>query len=231
MIKQIMDVTVLPQFIANKLGTSKVMVLENNNILTIEPFASNKPDFTSHNVGDDNPLQSISVDKTKAGALTLEDFTDLQISTKGFNLTRKKLMSVGKAFIDTNVFIYMYSKDEHEKRKLAFEQINKYDRFISTQILNEFCNVCIHKLKLELLYIEAATNKICRNNTLTSITFDTVKLALYIHGKYHFSYYDALMVASALETECDFLITEDLQNGQLIEEKLIVFNIFATIIS
>jgi predicted nucleic acid-binding protein len=48
----------------------------------------------------------------------------------------------------------MYSKDEHEKRKQAVEQINEYDRFISTQILNKFCNVCIRKLNLESNFYE-----------------------------------------------------------------------------
>ena len=55
-------------------------------------------------------------------------------------------MSGIKAFIDTNMFVYLYSKQEPEKQKAVMTAINQYDRAISTQVLNEFCSVCIRKL-------------------------------------------------------------------------------------
>jgi predicted nucleic acid-binding protein len=44
-----------------------------------------------------------------------------------------------------------------------------------------------------------------------------VEHALWIQDRYGFSYYDCLMVASAIESGCDYLFTEDLKDGQLIE--------------
>jgi hypothetical protein len=90
MTKQIMDESVLPQFIAHKLGTTKVIVQDNNSILTIEPLSSEKSDFTSHSVGVDLSLNSNSVNETRAGTLTLDDFTEIQISTKGFKFNREE---------------------------------------------------------------------------------------------------------------------------------------------
>jgi len=37
-----------------------------------------------------------------------------------------------KAFVDTNVLIYMYSDAELVKQQRAFETLNEYDRYVST---------------------------------------------------------------------------------------------------
>ncbi len=42
-----------------------------------------------------------------------------------------------KAFIDTNILIYLYSEDEIEKQQIAETLINKFLPVISTQVLNE----------------------------------------------------------------------------------------------
>ncbi|MDR0690852.1 MAG: hypothetical protein LBF32_02200 [Streptococcaceae bacterium] len=77
MTKQIMDIDTLYEYIANTFGTTKVLVQKNNCVLTIEPISSAK-----------NDLETISVDKTKAGTLTHDDFTELKIFTQGFKFNR-----------------------------------------------------------------------------------------------------------------------------------------------
>jgi predicted nucleic acid-binding protein len=42
--------------------------------------------------------------------------------------------------------------------------------------------------------------------------------------RYHFPFWDSLIVATALENECSILYTEDLHHGQSIENKLIIKN-------
>jgi predicted nucleic acid-binding protein len=135
-------------------------------------------------------------------------------------------MSVTKAFIDTNILLYMYSVDEPTKRKHAIIQVNNYDRFISTQVLTEFCGVSIRKLKMNSLQLEKAINAIYYNTSLVAVELDTIKFGLYIHEKYRFNYYDSLIIASALESKCEFLLTEDMNHGQIIEKQLTIRNIF-----
>jgi hypothetical protein len=91
MTKQIINITLLSDFVAKHLGTSKVLVEANNNILTIEPAPLDMADSTNQEVGVDTPLKSNYVDKTKAGALTLDDFKAMEISTKGFKFNREEL--------------------------------------------------------------------------------------------------------------------------------------------
>ena len=47
--------------------------------------------------------------------------------------------------------------------------------------------------------------------------------------RYRFSWFDSLIVATALEAGCETLFTEDLQHGQVIENRLTIFNPFLLI--
>lgn len=61
---------------------------------------------------------------------------------------------------------------------------------------------------------------------ITLIDSNIVKKALLLRSKYGYSYYDCLIVASALMSNCKLLLTEDLHNGQIIENQLKIVNIF-----
>ena len=131
-----------------------------------------------------------------------------------------------KAFIDTNVLVYLYSWDEKEKQQAAYNAIENHDCIISTQIINEFCNVCIKKLGLSALEVRKAINEILAIFPLTLVDKRTINYAIELYGKYKYSYYDSLVISSALLSGCDYLLTEDMSNGQEIDEKITITNIF-----
>ena len=58
------------------------------------------------------------------------------------------------------------------------------------------------------------------------LTLETTRNALEIQGRYGYSFYDALILSSALENDCKYVISEDLQNGQLINGELAVMDSF-----
>jgi predicted nucleic acid-binding protein len=132
-----------------------------------------------------------------------------------------------KAFIDTNVFIYLYSEDEIEKQEISQIAADKYNCIISTQVLNEFSNVCIGKLKKSTEEIELAIDEMVEQCVLLIIEEETIKLALKIHKEFEYNYFDCLMIASALNSGCKYLITEDLADGQIIYDKLTIINIYS----
>ena len=85
------------------------------------------------------------------------------------------------------------------------------------QVLNEFAAVARRKLNMSweqtsesLLAIRA----LCEPPTPLSI--ETHEAGLEIAARYGYSIYDALILAAALEADCDVLYTEDLQNGQVV---------------
>ena len=138
-------------------------------------------------------------------------------------------MSADRAFVDTNVFVYLYSQsaDDLEKRRRAYAALARYDCQISTQVIDEFSHICIKKLKIETEKIQDLIRQICSYCDLAYVDEDTISAALAIHEKYGYAYYDSLIVASALERECVYLLSEDLADGQVIEGSLTIKNIFA----
>lgn len=59
------------------------------------------------------------------------------------------------------------------------------------------------------------------------ITLATHESALEIAGRDGIAFYDALIVASALEARCSTLFTEDFQDGRVIAGRLTIRNPFA----
>ncbi|MDR3350612.1 MAG: PIN domain-containing protein [Prevotellaceae bacterium] len=132
-----------------------------------------------------------------------------------------------KAFVDTNILVYLYSEDEAKKRMLAYDAIEKYDCITSTQALTEFTNVCIKKLHIRAAVISNSIDEITAACTVVPVEQETIKKALELHGKYGYSCYDCLIIASALTYNCTLLLTEDLKNRHVIENRLTICNIFS----
>ena len=96
-------------------------------------------------------------------------------------------MSANKAFVDTNVLIYLYSgkDDDSGKRRQAYEAVKQYDCQISTQVLNEFNNICIKKLKITAQNIQDLIDQICSYDLKYSFVFSTL-LGHFESGKNNF---------------------------------------------
>ena len=131
-----------------------------------------------------------------------------------------------KIFLDTNILVYCYSVTDQLKQRKAVEIASKPAVFVSTQVLQELCNIITRKFKFG--YEQAATTikECCHNNNLHTNTENTVLPACQIADQNGFSFYDSMIVAAAIESNCTVLYSEDLQDGQVIDGKLTVKNPF-----
>lgn len=93
-------------------------------------------------------------------------------------------------------------------------------------MLIEFVNVSHRKLKTAWPDIQTALIESTANYHLAPTTAGTIAQATRLAQRYGFSWFDALIVAAALECGCETLYSEDLQHGQLIEQSLRVVNPF-----
>lgn len=133
----------------------------------------------------------------------------------------------GKAFLDTNILIYAYSAKEPKKRDTACQLFNQYDCVTSIQIFNEASNVWFKKFGWDSERIKEHLDNIeliCEE--VLPVGRDTVNSALELKDAYRFSYYDCLMLASALEGDCNIIFTEDMNDSQYISKKLRIENPF-----
>jgi predicted nucleic acid-binding protein len=62
--------------------------------------------------------------------------------------------------------------------------------------------------------------------SVATLSLQTYNIAFDVRGKYNISYWDSLVVASALEQECEILYSEDMQDGLILEDKLKIVNPF-----
>jgi len=138
-----------------------------------------------------------------------------------------------KIFIDTNIFVYAFiePEDETDKRKhfqaiKLLNSIQELNIFISVQVLNEFYNSLL-KYRISDKKIQEKLQQIIDVVFVTPLALETIKRCWEIKIKYRFSYYDSLIIASALENNCSILYTEDMQDGQIIENRLKIVNPFA----
>jgi len=131
-----------------------------------------------------------------------------------------------RAFIDTNIFVYLNSDTDQDKMEKAKSVINSHDCVVSTQVANELCSVLTKKFSRiaeEVEEIITVMESVC---DVAVLTLETTKTALSLQGRYGFSFYDALILSAAIDYNCKYVISEDLQDGQIIEGKLTIINPF-----
>ena len=127
---------------------------------------------------------------------------------------------IGPVFVDTNVFVYLHDDSEPEKKLRAGDWIaflvgHRAGR-LSFQVLQEFYTILTRKLKLG--FKEGEPQKIVRElASWQPIPIDLTVLehAWLLEERYPLSWWDALIVAAAQTCECEVLLTEDLQHGQM----------------
>ncbi len=110
-------------------------------------------------------------------------------------------------FIDTNVLIYAYSSDEVEKNETVSRLIAEQQKIvISTQVINEFLNVMRKKRAVPIEDLQEVGGELASFFTLSLVTTETFNRALAISQSFKNSYFDSLIVASAIKIRVLYFI-------------------------
>jgi len=140
----------------------------------------------------------------------------------------------GRTFIDTNVFVYAYlesykKKEDYEKHLKAKKLLSSFTTditvLISTQVCNEYYSALL-KNKIEDSAIQSSLHRLIQVVDVVSVSENTVLQSFEIKNRYGFSYWDSLILSSALENGCNIIYSEDMQDGQLIDGVLRIVNPF-----
>jgi predicted nucleic acid-binding protein len=125
-------------------------------------------------------------------------------------------MNKGQSFFDTNVIVYAFQAGV-PKQQAALDLLAA-GGITSVQVLNEFANVARRKLGFGWTEIEDAVAAVCALlPEAMPLRLQTHVRALKMAERFGVSFYDALVIASAIESNCSVLYTEHLQHGQRIE--------------
>ncbi|GHU32229.1 twitching motility protein PilT [Spirochaetia bacterium] len=136
-----------------------------------------------------------------------------------------------RIFVDSNVWVYLFVQDEYNKYKIAEEYFSKKANdsvfIITYQVINETTNQLIRnkiseetiKRNIEYMY------KIC---TIQDFTKNIILSASSLRESYSLSFWDSIIVASAIESNSSILASEDMQDDLKIKNTTIK-NIFKSI--
>jgi predicted nucleic acid-binding protein len=133
-------------------------------------------------------------------------------------------------FLDTNLWVYLHAKSEPQKQSVVKKLVADHFEviLISTQVLGELYNVLTKKRLTSPETARAIVLELATTFAVTDIDTPKVLSALDIQNRYAYSYWDSLILASALLNDCTIVFSEDMQHDQLIESKLRITNPFLT---
>lgn len=131
-----------------------------------------------------------------------------------------------RVFLDSNVILYAYSDDE--RKKTIAKTLLKESPCISVQVINEVINVSTRKFGLSRQEIREVFELLRHRCQVTLLECSTIEQALLISETYQYSYFDSLILSSALEHDCQIVYSEDLQHNQRIKQTLTIKNPFVS---
>jgi len=119
-----------------------------------------------------------------------------------------------KAFFDTNILVHTATS---EAKKQQAADCLRLGGCASVQVLNEFVHVARRKLRHDWPQIEFALGLFrAALDDVAPVTLNTHTSAVLLAREHGLSFYDALIVAAAIEAGCDTLFSEDMQHGRSI---------------
>ena len=125
---------------------------------------------------------------------------------------------IERIFVDTNVLVYMRDSSEKLKQRRASEWIEQLwatqSGRLSVQVLQEFYVTVTQKLKPGMT--RAAAREDVRNLSkwrAVGSSPELLEVAWRVQDDFRVSWWDSLIVAAALRTDCRYVLTEDLDDG------------------
>ena len=126
----------------------------------------------------------------------------------------------GRFFLDTNVFVYSFDASAPAKARRARELIRAAvatgKGIVSYQVAQEFFNVALRRFAQPMgvpeaeQYLAAVFRPLMAVHSSQTLFAEALRLS----DRYRLSWYDALIVAAAIEGQCGLLYSEDLQHRQ-----------------
>ena len=128
--------------------------------------------------------------------------------------------------MDTNIILYALNEADPIKKGVGLDIIRNYP-LLPSQCFTEAINVCRRKWKYDKSKQIGIAEFLIENCQLESVSNTIVRLAHHLIARYDFQYFDSLVVATALQTNCTILYSEDMHEGLVVERQLQIANPFS----
>jgi predicted nucleic acid-binding protein len=132
-------------------------------------------------------------------------------------------------FLDSNIWIYAFANNQDpRKQAIAANLIDSPGVIISTQVINEVNVNLIKKSAFTEAQIQQLIDSFYQGCQVIEFDRSLLTMASDLRTRYLISYWDSLIVASAITSGTSTIYTEDMQNGLVINQQLQIVNPFLT---
>ena len=144
-------------------------------------------------------------------------------------------MNVGEMtqyFIDSNIWLYRFIVNTNDANSIKKQQIatsitSQENLLVSTQVINEVCANLIRKAGFDNSQIQTLIKEFAEGCEILPLSLETIQYAAKLRNNYSLSFWDSLIVASAILGKASILYSEDMQNGLIINNTLQIVNPFS----
>jgi predicted nucleic acid-binding protein len=143
-------------------------------------------------------------------------------------------MNAGKltgCFVDSNIWLYRFILNSSDlsavqKQQIATNVTSQENLLVSTQVINEVCANLIRKAGFDNSQIQNLIEDFSEGCEILPVSLETLQYAAKLRDRYLLSFWDSLIVASAVLGQASILYSEDMQDGLIIENSLQIVNPF-----
>lgn len=132
---------------------------------------------------------------------------------------------MSRVAVDTNILLYALDDFYPDKQAIAINLIADRPHFCS-QSLSEFTNVCLRRWKISKAKTANLIQTYLEQCIYVPVTEVVILDAIRLMNKYDFQLFDSMIVAAALNVDCDILYSEDMADGLRVEGNLTIVNPF-----
>ena len=144
-------------------------------------------------------------------------------------------MNVGEMtqyFIDSNIWLYRFIVNTNDANSIKKQQIatsitSQENLLVSTQVINEVCANLIRKAGFDNSQIQTLIKEFAEGCEILPLSLETIQYAAKLRNNYSLSFWDSLIIASAILGKASILYSEDMQNGLIINNTLQIVNPFS----
>lgn len=131
-------------------------------------------------------------------------------------------------FIDTNIWLYAFIEgDDPGKSARAKSLIETRSMVIvSTQVINEVCVNLIKKAQFSEQQVQQLIESFYVKYLVVELSKPLLLKASALRKQYAFSFWDSIIVSSALHADASVLYSEDMRDGLVVENRLRIINSF-----
>jgi len=125
-------------------------------------------------------------------------------------------------FLDTNVLVYAFSGQDASKREIARALAESDGAWVSTQVLSELASVLTRRFRVPAPEARERVAGIAAGCEVMVVSPSIVLDAFRVMERWGYGFFDSQIVTTALACGASILYSEDLHDGQTVDESLAI---------